>query len=84
MIRYMAIIHNTNMVYGCLQLKILVVLLPRPQLFRASTFVGGEFVINGAYPVKFLPLGTDGVTITFFPSIHEVRTRPSLYEKKPQ
>ena len=53
------------------------------QLFWASILVGGGSVINGAYPVHFLPLGRDEVTITSFSSIHVVRTGLVFYEKKP-
>ena len=38
------------------------------QLIRAPILVGGGSVFNGAYPVKFLPLGRDGVTIASLPS----------------
>ena len=52
------------------------------QLFWASILVGRGFIINGAYPVYFFPLGRDGFTNSSFSSIHEVRTRPALYKKK--
>ena len=35
------------------------------QLFWASFIVCGGSVINGAYPVKFLPLGRDSVSISY-------------------
>ena len=34
-------------------------------MFQASILVGGGSVINGVYPVYFLPLGRDGVTIMY-------------------
>ena len=34
-----------------------------PKLFRAPILLGGGSVINRAYPVYFLALGRDGVTI---------------------
>ena len=52
-----------------------------PQLFQASILVGGWSVINGAYPVYFLPPGRDGVIITSFSSIQVVRASPALYKK---
>ena len=45
--------------------------------------VGGGSVINTAYPVYFLPLGRDEVTITLFSSIHVLITGPALYKKTP-
>ena len=39
--------------------------------------------ISAAYPVQFLPLGKDGVTISSFSSIQGVRTSPTIYKKKP-
>ena len=53
------------------------------KLFWASFLVCGWSVINGAYPVQYLPFGRDGVTITSLSSIHLLRTTLALYEKKP-
>ena len=52
------------------------------ELFRAFTLVGRS-VINGGYPVYFLPLGRVGVTITTFSSIHVLITGPALYKTTP-
>ena len=52
-------------------------------LFQASIlFVGGS-VINGIYPVYFLSLGRDGVTIISFFSVKVMRTSPALYQETP-
>ena len=52
-------------------------------LFPASILVGGGSVISGAYPVKFLPPGGDGLTITSFSHIKVMKTSQALYKKKP-
>ena len=56
---------------------------PHSQLFQTSILVGGGSVINGAYPVYFLPLGRIGVTITSLSSIQVVETSPALFLKTP-
>ena len=43
--------------------------------------VGGGCVINRAYPVWFLPLGRDGVTITSFPAYTWCKTKITAYTK---
>ena len=51
------------------------------QMFRGSILVGGRSVINGGYPILFLHLGIDGVTIKWYSSIQVVLTRPALNKK---
>jgi hypothetical protein len=58
-------------------------IISRSHLFQASILVGGGSVINGAYPIWFLSLVRDWVTITSFSSILVVRTSPVLYQKAP-
>ena len=55
----------------------------RTKMFQAFILVGGGSVINGVYPVYFLPLGRDEVPTYSYSSIHVVRTRPDIYKKTP-
>ena len=61
---------------------------------HSHTGVSLSFKINESVPPplcwrvcyqrgEFLPLGRDGVTITFLSSIHVVRTRPAVYKSTP-
>ena len=57
--------------------------IPQSSLFLVPILIIGGTVINRGLSVLFLPLCRVGVTNKFFSSIHLVRTRLDLYNKKP-
>ena len=71
-------LHHTELKYNSVHYTAL-----HSPLFWAPFLIIGRYVINRSYPVQFLLFCRVGVPIISFSSIHLVRTRPALYEKKP-